>query len=176
VSGPRPSPQDRAAEVAERVGSLISSFLDEAGSAPEREELKTELAAQLERQLPEDLCQELAGAAHEPDEDQSALNPPTKGIVLTVEEMQRELDERTGKSFESVDENRAQIKLIKGYLTASNLKLVYRDESGNDHDVKLRLSVPDRSLAGSFQLRTTGTKPQLRYSDPLWPPLTAAPL
>jgi hypothetical protein len=107
--------------------------------------------------------------AHEPTSLPAPRLPSTRRIVLTLEEMQEELKARAEKSFGSVEANKAEIRLIKGYLKASNLLISY-----NGDLVNLRLSTPPRSKSGSFQLVTTGTTRETVYSGPTFPPLTAA--
>jgi hypothetical protein len=92
-----------------------------------------------------------------------------KGIRLTVEQVQQELDGRTGRSFGSAKANEDEINLIKGYLKANNLQLLYKGQP-----VNIRLINANTSPTGSFALRTTGTDREHVYSDPAWPPLTVA--
>lgn len=160
------------AKLATDFGSQVASHLDAASSVEERNELEREVGAHLAGSLPAGFRKTLAEALArdgKPEMSEAPSLPSARKIVLTVEEMQQELDQRTGRSFGSVKANRAEINLIKGYLKASNLKLVYEGQ-----DVIIRLSTPPRSKEGSFQLRTTGTEQKNVYSDPLWPPLTAA--
>jgi hypothetical protein len=162
------------AQKAEGISSDIVDFLDDAETAEERKAR----AALVWAELPADARQHFLSAAAETyglDLSQESLGTQAtpaipKGIRLTVEQMQEELDKRTGRSFGSVEANQAEIDEIKGYLKASNLQLLYRKRP-----VNIRLGNATASPTGSFVLRTTGTVREHVYSDPAWPPLTAAP-
>jgi hypothetical protein len=170
------SAEARAAQVAESMSALAGSFLEHAVSAEARTELAKRLAVQLAGKLPEPIRGPLGIALTVGRRAGGATVAHVReAIVLTVAEMQQELDERTGKSFGSAAANRSEINKMKGYLKASNLKLIYTDDAGGEHDVTINLKTPPRTREGSFELTTATKKPLYIASSPTWPPLKAAP-
>jgi hypothetical protein len=126
-----------------------------------------ELASEMADELPPELQKALLEELKAREESGAPALPSTQKIVLSAAEMQQELDARVGKSFGSIEANKAEINLVKALLRASRLQLLYEGQPAN-----LLLAVGPGSREGTFQVVTAGANRRQLVASSTWPKLS----